>query len=66
MSQEPAQINGISQNPTYAAPLNFNTQPQQIPPTVKVVSSETESGFIIVNVSDFDPTTMERYHEPAA
>lgn len=30
--------------------------------TIKIESDETELGYIIINASDFDPATMERYH----
>ena len=32
-------------------------------PTVKI-RAKTESGFVIVNESDFDPATMERWIAP--
>lgn len=33
-------------------------------PTVKVVSDETEHGYIIINESDFDPAVHARYEAP--
>lgn len=32
-------------------------------PTIKI-RAKTESGFVIVNESDFDPVTMERWIAP--
>jgi hypothetical protein len=32
--------------------------PQPAPPTMKIVSDETDDGFIIINRVDFDPETM--------
>lgn len=34
------------------------------PTTIKVASDDTESGYIIINESDFDPKTMKKYREP--
>lgn len=40
--------------------------PQPAPPTLKIASDDTESGFIIINASDFDAETMTEYgSEPA-
>lgn len=35
--------------------------PQPAPATMKIVSEDTESGFIIINTSDFDAATMSVY-----
>lgn len=40
--------------------------PQPVPATMKIASDETDAGFIIINASDFDATTMAEYSaEPA-
>jgi hypothetical protein len=33
-------------------------------PTVKIVSSETEQGFMIINQTSFDPAAMQLWYEP--
>lgn len=36
------------------------------PETIKIVSDETELGYQIINLADFDKSTMKKYKEPAA
>lgn len=40
--------------------------PQPPLPTVKIKSDDTSSGFIVINESDFDKATMDKYVEPKA
>lgn len=48
---------------------NAVTRPLIVPspplPTMKVASSETVTGYIIINASDFDAATMTAYVEPS-
>ena len=38
--------------------------PQPQPPTMKIVSEDTENGFIVINVADFDAATMKPFDAP--
>ena len=38
--------------------------PQPAPATLKIASTDTDAGFIIINASDFDAATMTAYVEP--
>lgn len=33
------------------------------PDTVRIVSTETASGFVLINKADFNPATMQLYEE---
>lgn len=37
--------------------------PQPPLPTVKIVSSDTAEGYVVINESDFDKETMKKFSE---
>jgi len=47
--------------PVYQQPLIIPSPPLE---TVKIASSETATGFLIINRSDFDGSSMQEYVEP--
>ncbi|MCO4098778.1 MAG: hypothetical protein HEQ38_05085 [Gemmatimonas sp.] len=53
-------INGVSQNDDFVPPF---ITPAPIPATMTIVSEDTESGFVIINVDDFDEATMTEYRD---
>lgn len=50
----------------YAINQYLPAPPSGVPiPTVRIVSAEHESGYIIINRDAFDPARHTEYHEPA-